>query len=100
VLLQALKSHDCVLLQVNSLWLGNNDIGLHGLLMLADFLASVRVSVVLRCCTHSLLQPVRVCHECRSHEIKLQAATSPSFTLLPSSISLILSADAWLEHDA
>jgi hypothetical protein len=31
------------LLQVRSLWLSNNDIGLHGLIMLADFLAAVRV---------------------------------------------------------
>ena len=27
--------------QVRSLWLSNNDIGLHGLIMLADFVASV-----------------------------------------------------------
>jgi hypothetical protein len=33
--------------QARSLWLGNNDIGLHGLIMISDFLASVRAG---SCC--------------------------------------------------
>jgi hypothetical protein len=37
------------------LWLSNNDIGLHGLIMLADFLASVS-SCLATCCPGNLLK--------------------------------------------